>query len=383
MKNDNRSGQRSSRYDMLERVFRLLEYLRVNTDESHTVSQVKLRSSAEIAGSVPSKDTFNKTMRDLADILNCDKNGIRSEEDWRLVYKTFAEVYGSAGGEYSEEEAEKMLRSVTGIYYSHIFSDEELTAIINSLRTSKFVTKEAAEKIIGKLKSELASKYYKEPLYKVNADEFTDSPELVGSLAAIQKAIGLRNDITFTFRYYNENGQPEPNKAKRHQVSPHYIVTNGGRFFLLGGHKKVDKWELCVYRIDLMDNIHISKEGGKFVESVPAHKIHGLPRSAAELDKFRSTHPYMSFEADTIKVKIKALKTPRTDRGKRLTHLIDIFGRDNFKVLGNGLYEVECTEYDILMFALKECDDFEVDGPPEIREKIKGKIREIGKRYGV
>lgn len=73
--------------------------------------------------------------------------------------RNFEKIYGNKSDNVEEEES----NSVTGIYYSHIFSDDELTAIINSLRTSKFVTKDAAEKIIGKLKDELASKYYKEP----------------------------------------------------------------------------------------------------------------------------------------------------------------------------------------------------------------------------
>lgn len=379
MKNGNQQGKRGTRYDIMKRAFRLLEYLRVNTDKKHPISQKELSGSNGISKYIPAPDTFNKFMQELTDILNSDESGIRSPEKWHLVYKGFDKVYGNECEELGDEETYKKLCSVTGIYYSHIFSDDELTAIINSLRTSKFAEKDAAERIIGKLKSELASKYYKEPLYIANTDEFTDSPELVNNLLTIQKAIGLKNKITFSFRYYNENGQPEPNKSKRHTVSPHYIVTNGGRFYLLGGY---DNRKICVYRIDLMYEIHISKLDGKPVESMLTYRIHGMPKDGNELKRFIATHPYMSFETDTIKIELKALKVPRTERGKRLTHLIDIFGRDNCRLLENGNYEVECTEYDILMFALKECDDFEVVNPSEICEKIKEKIREIGKRYG-
>lgn len=379
MKNDNRRGQRSSRYDMLERVFRLLEYLRVNTDRAHCVSQAELRRSAEIADFVPSKDTFNKTMRELADILNSGEGGVRPEEDWRLVYKNFAEVYGNDAGDFGEEEADKKLRSVTGIYYSHIFSDDELAAIINSLRTSKFVTEQEAEKIIGRLKRGIASKHYREPSYTVNAHEPTDTPELAQNLVTIQRAIGRGNKITFSFRYYNEFGSLEPNKSERHTVSPYHITMRGGAYYLLGGF---ESGKMCVYRIDLMDDIRLSKKDGKLVKSLPANKIHGLPRDAAELERFKETHPYMSYETELIKVKLKALKAPRTNRGNRLTHLNGVFG-NNYKYLGNGYYEVECTEYDILTFAVRECDDFKVVEPKTIIEKIKDKIREIGKLYGV
>lgn len=132
-----------------------------------------------------------------------------------------------------------------------------------------------------------------------------------------------------------------------------------------------------------MKDIHISKNG-EYIKSLLQDKIRGLPKNNEELKEFKTTHPYMSFDTETIKVKLKALKTPRTDRGKRLTHLIDTFGEvDEHKPLNDGTYEVECTEFDILMFALRECDDFEVVGPAPIREKIKEKIREIGKRYGI
>lgn len=44
---------------------------------------------------------------------------------------------------------------------------------------------------------------------------------------------------------------------------------------------------------------------------------------------------------------------------------------------------MECTKFGILEFAFRESDDFEVTYPPEIREMIKDKIRELGTRYGV
>lgn len=376
LKNGNQQGKRGSRLDIMKRAFRILEYLRVNTDKKNPTSQEKLSESNEIAKYIPAPKTFNEFMHELTDILNSDEGGVKSPAKWRLVYKKFEKIYGNKSENVEEEES----NSVTGIYYSHIFSDDELTAIINSLRTSKFVTKDAAEKIIGKLKDELASKYYKEPPYKVNADEFTDRPEMVENLVKIQEAIGCKNKITFTFQYYNEAGNPEPNKSKRHTVSPYYIVANGGRFYLLGGY---NNGKMCVYRIDLMKDIHISKNG-EYIKSLSQDKIRGLPKNNEELKEFKTTHPYMSFDTETIKVKLKALKTSRTDRGKRLTHLIDTFGEvDEHKPLDDGTYEVECTEFDILMFALRECDDFEVVGPASIREKIKEKIREIGKRYGI
>lgn len=316
MKNDNPRGKRATRRQTIKRAIRLLEFFKRNTDEKHRAGVEELRKTPEISRYVRSPDTFNKTIRDLCESLNCDKNGLlKDESEWRLVCKGFSEYYGSNA---PDEPDEKSIASTRGIYYNHAFKEAELDAVITALRASKFVEKEEAERLAEKLKEHLASKHYKAPSNISYTDEFTDTKALAENLRRIQKAINSDSKISLTFNYFNPNGILEPNTSKRHTISPYYIVSSGGAFFLLGLY---DNGKLCVYRIDLMSDIHIS---GK---RLPKEGKWAFPQSEKELPEFLVRHAYMSFEDETITVTLKAIKPPsRAKNDLRLTHLHNVFG---------------------------------------------------------
>ncbi len=369
LKNNNPRGRRTSRRAVIERVIRLLEFFRENTDEKHPIGEKELRSSAEISEFMPSSVIFYETVREMCEALNCDENGtLRDKSEWRLLCKGFADYYGG------DDPDDDSLNSARNIYYKHTFGESELDAMITALATSKFVDKGEAKKLTEKIKKHLASKYYKAPTYIPYTDEFTDTKALTENLRRIQKAISGDSKISLTFNYYNRAGVLEPNKSKRHTINPYYIISKNGAFYLLGLY---DNGRLCFYRIDLMSDIHISgerlsKAGGR-----------SFPQNENELPKFLASHAYMSFDNEIKTITLKALKAPsRVKNELRTTHLHNVFG-EHFKALGGGRYSVECTEFDILEFAFRERDDFEVVEPSEIREKIKDKIREMAKRYDV
>lgn len=94
---------------------------------------------------------------------------------------------------------------IKNIYYNQIFTEDELTAMINALHTSKAVSKAQAEAIAEKLKKNLASKHYKLPLYKLDFSEPTDGlteedrARLAENIALIQKAISEGVQISFIY----------------------------------------------------------------------------------------------------------------------------------------------------------------------------------------
>ena len=183
------NNNRKSNAVLLERCFRLLDHLKHNTDSEHTITQAELRRDKEISDYLGSKDTFNKMMQNLTLALNTNSNDeIKPEEEWRLVYKAFSNFYGD-----SDTEEDFDLSSVRDIYYNHIFTNDEITEIINALRMSKTADNDTCEKIIEKIKRELVSKHYKEYSCRLYNSEYTDSDLLDTNLSLIQQAILCRN----------------------------------------------------------------------------------------------------------------------------------------------------------------------------------------------
>lgn len=363
---DNR-GDRSNK-KMLERCFRLLEYLRKNTDKDHPTIQARLRES-ELKPILGTNETFNKTVSQLAEALNYDKHGVKPEDEWVLVYKAFRDFYGENG-----DDADEMSSSVKDIYFNHIFTNDEVTAIINALRTTKAVSRERAENIIKKLKNRLTSKYYQEPSYKLNSCEFTDTPRLSENLEIIQEAISDRKMLEFTFNYYGANGKLTP--CNCHSVSPHYIVVNNGRFYLWCSFNKFNNsW---VFRIDLMTGVRISVYNKKPLPAEDTAHIRDLPPEMS--DEFKVKHLYMSYETP-LTVKLKNTKTLSDDE-LTYTFIHDTFG-SNFTVIDEkeGIVRVRCSEFGIINFALEYNDCVEILDPPELREKIAERVKQLNEKY--
>ena len=74
-------------------VYRLLEFLKKNTDKDHPATQAKLRELAgeELSGKLMGdKGTFSRRLGELADAFNRDEDGnILPKDEWRIVYQGY------------------------------------------------------------------------------------------------------------------------------------------------------------------------------------------------------------------------------------------------------------------------------------------------------
>lgn len=350
----------------LERCFKLVEHLRKNTDEDHTLNQTELRNSP-IADILGNRDTFNKTIRTLAEILNTGENGeLLPEEDWRLSYRAFRECFGD-----DSELDDCRASSVKDIYYKHVFSDEEALTLINAVDMSK-LDRDTADELINKIRGRLMSKHFTMPAPRLNSSEFTDSPQLYYNLELIQRAISDGRMISFYFNYYNK--EKKLVKFKEYTVSPHYIIANAGRYYLWGGF---DSGRLCDMRIDLMTNIRISEENGKPLPSLEKKRIGRLPETMN--DEFKVKQLQMSYD-EPVTVWFKWLDTLGDNKTPNYTKLHDVFG-SGFTVEKGGVVRVRCSEFGIVNFAIQYGDLAEIIEPKLVREKIAEKIKTLCKKY--
>lgn len=367
----------------IKRCFKLLDYLKSNTDNEHTITQAELRRDEEISGYLGSKDTFNKMVRTLSMMLNTDGNDkIKPEEEWRLVYKAFRESYGEIDAEAEiDTEADIGPSSVRDIYYNHVFTNDEITEIINALRMSKTADNDTCEKIIEKIKRELVSKHYKEYSCRIYNSEYTDSDLLDTNLSLIQQAISKRQQLSYRMNYYNSKKRLVPVRKTEKVISPHYIVTNAGRFYVIGCFEGENK-TLCIIRIDLMSDVKVLKK-----TVTPPKEIQGLP-DIMEND-FKSLQLNMSYDSP-IPVRIRITKK-LTDSviGAQVTNhtfVHDIFG-DEYSVISSDskgdVIRVKCPPFAIKNLAMQYSDVVEVLEPERLRNEIKDMIRRLNEKYDV
>lgn len=402
---DNKNYKKSGR-SAIENIFQILSYLKENTDKCHPTSQGEMRKG-ELGEYMGTHSTFNQKMINLALAMDYDpyQMEFKREEDCRLIYDSLKPLLSNNEDYSNDEDEDEMndkisledrIRSVRNIYYNHPFSPEEVVDLINAVQMSKALNPEQVERLVRKIKMELASKYNRDHTCRIHNNENTDSELLKKNLAVIQSAIKENCQLSYNFCYYttdkSEYGDEEVPKPvleftaaeeiKTH-VSPHYIIQDNGRFFLIGcfENDKSKGKRLSIYRIDLMKNVKIREENGKKILATKADEAKTSVLYKEQLENFRHTHLGMGYDTPKT-VKMRVTNFYRTGK-PNLTFLHDSFG-DDYTITGydNGvIVSVRTSVYGIVNWALEHSDKVEVLDPSDVVETIKARVRELNDKY--
>ncbi len=92
-----------------ERSWRILEYLKRNSDLDHPVSRAELLKDPTMKKYVDGKDTFKDAIFNMAHVLNSGENESTLPQDqWKIFYQAYSDIYGdgSNGRELENEEEE-------------------------------------------------------------------------------------------------------------------------------------------------------------------------------------------------------------------------------------------------------------------------------------
>lgn len=395
-----------------ERMFKVLEYLKRNTDREHPTTQAKMRKDPEVSEFIGDKETFNRLIKDMARTMNSDEFGYKREEDWKIYFHDFQKYYGDDAEDYDEEanfgndreyeEFADQTMHIDGLYYNRTFSYDEINSIIEGILATKTLHTKAAADLIKKVEENLTTKFYKKgakQICKVMEPELADREQLSANLLMIQKAIDNNVQISFRFNGYTYQKRLEPVRDGKDTVSPYYIVASGGRYYLLACKEVVIKGEtvknMSIWRIDLMTEMEIPGEN-------EASGIKGKPRIAKKdvdhlpmewSDDFQLKHLNMSYDKPVwITLKIKSPKQ-ENDPSRRVkvdyTFLHDWFG-DKFRYVEtertpphDDIVKVECSPFAMTHWALQYCDRVEVIEPESIRNDVIEKIRNLNVKYGL
>lgn len=379
-----RNSNKPSKY---ERSYRILEYLKKNTDQEHKVKQSDLRKIEYLKQYIGNKETFNDTIVNMANAMNSDSNErINPEEEWRIVFDAFAKRYGSEGSEEEEEEGTQRM-PIRGLYYNHIFSYDEINSLIEGILFSKTMTPEDGKKLIEKIENHLTTKFYPKgakQICRVNEPQLTDKGRIRENLKMIQHAIDERVQISFRFCGYNRRKELEPVREEKDTVSPYYLVANGGKYYLLACKEMRINEELIrkmsIWRVDLMGEMEIPGRDEKLgIPGIPAlkkEKVKHLPKQWSE--DFHLSHLNMAFD-EPVKIR---LKITRVREKADYTFLHDWFG-DTFRFVGKSdIVEVKCSPFAMVNWALQYSDRVEVLEPESIRQQVAEKVRRLYEKYG-
>ena len=358
---------------IIRRAFEILRYLKHHTDKDHPTTQTVMRGAIDNVGS---KGSFIKMMKCMAKVLNFDENEIlRKEGDRRLLFSGFENMYNKEYGEFKEGES----FSLKDIYYNHPFSQDEVRKIVTAIKTSTIILPDEQNKLIEKVKSELASEHFKDTSDAIYTKEQVFSKSFGTNLIKVQKAISEGKQITFNMNYYDYyDGKNKLIKYRESlKISPCFIMVDSGKYFVAGCFENNDKKNLAIIRIDLMSKIEMTEESATRLYDIPE-----LQKASKEYNKisekyFRTLHLDMSYDSPII-VEMKVRKTAKTNNSVNYTPIHDAFG-DNYTVV-DDIVRVRCSRYGIVNWALSH-DEVEIISPYDVVDEITEKVCKLNEKY--
>ncbi len=254
-------------------IFKLLEFIRKNTDKDHPVTQAGLREAAKqqlgegpAAEMMGDKGTYSRRLHELADAYNTDADGVLlSKDEWKIVYPGYGR---------DKSDGKKNGK----VYYSHPVNNDELDFLIKSIRETRDFSQEEKESLEKRVKSALASDHY-------HYDEFNGSIIRDLSVSEDDKTTLIENNISIIRSFMKKglmiditvlSSDDEADKAKSqiYQVSPYRIVYKDSLYWLIANwherpaetfpenpyyvYERKFPWytdKLTAYRIDLITDI--------------------------------------------------------------------------------------------------------------------------------
>ena len=361
-----------------ERAYRILEYLRWNSDREHPVTQADMRRSGELKDYMGGKDTSHNLILSMVMAMNFDEHSLRPRREWKLSFKEFEAQYGGELQEDDDSEAPELneLR-IRGLYYQHSFTYEEVNRLIEAVQLSGTLSTGETKTLTEKLERCLTTKFYpKGPkqVCTVLTPRLTPPERLRENLLTIQRAIEGRQKISFFFNAYRRDKQLQRVRETRDVLSPYYVAASGGRYYLLACGE--GKNAMSIWRIDLMTELEITGE-----RAVEKRLVRGLPLRWTE--EFHLSHLNMAYD-EPVPI---LLRIARDERGGPVnyTFLHDWFG-DSFRTVKTeddyDLVRVSCSPFAMVNWALQYSDRVEVLEPARVREEVVRKIGALARKYG-
>lgn len=152
---------------------------------------------------------------------------------------------------------------------SREFETAELKLLVDSVQSSKFITKKKTDVLIKKLEG-FTSRHFANELNRqvYVADRIKVTNETVYyNVSLLHDAISVNKKIAFKYFSYNLSKKREfRNEGKEYEVSPYNLVFSEDNYYLISHYPKNEK--LTHFRVDRMSDIRIIDERRKDISEV-------------------------------------------------------------------------------------------------------------------
>lgn len=257
----------------LKYAFKLLEFIRRNTDKDHPLTQAALRELADTqmgAGAssdlMGDKGTYARRLHELADAYNTDENGtVLPKDEWKIVFPG-----------YGRDKSD--VKKNGKVYYSQPVDADELDFLIRSIRESHDFTKQEKESLEKRLTNALGNVYYQHNEFNgriirnLSVIEDDETARIERNISLIRSY--MQNGLMIDIRVWSSDEEADKKFTRTYQVSPYRIVHKDTFYWLIANeherpaetapenpyylYERKFPWYtdcLSAYRIDLIADI--------------------------------------------------------------------------------------------------------------------------------
>lgn len=322
----------------------ILQILNKYTDENHKLTYERIVKILENDGFEIDRKTIYRCLEDLKSI-GVDIQGV---------------------GERDADDKKKYSRS--GVWLKRDFSNENLQMLIDSVLYSKYIPKDEAKTLIGKIR-ELGNEDFRNKnkgIAKLDFVYHKRDTAFFRELNVIQQAIALGRKLTITnIKRVVKNGEIKK-EEKNIIISPYHLVFANGFYYLIGyNEEKQEIWHLRV------DRIYNAK-----IEDSPVKPISDTELKGVDIGDYLLSNPKM-FPGKKERVIIKI-------DSDQIEHVYDTFG-EKFSVYGSDelttTIRIDCNLKDAYYWALQYSGIVEVLEPQELRKRLRDAAEELVSRY--
>ncbi len=305
-----------------------------------------------------------------------------SDEEHRLLQQDIIDLLDSNYGISCERRAIKSnITSLQDLGYDIVadkgyylrtreFSDAELRLLIDSIFSSGVIPDKEAHQLVKKLEK-YSNKYFKahvSHIHSASSGKNADNQDVMDSIAAIDTAISKGKKISFSYLQYGIDFKLHPKRDIRYIVSPYQMISDKGKYFLLGNYDGYDN--ISHYRLDRITDVEILKGPRK-----PMKSVEGL-ENGLNIADYIAEHVYM-FSGESVHVKLRADEN-------LMDTLIDNFGKDFRAQLGEGndiIVDLKCNPDAFFYWVMQYGEHTEVLEPENMRQRIKEATFQIYNKY--
>ena len=250
----------------------------------------------------------------------------------------------------------------------------EVQFVTDALFSSKAIPAKAAADLAKSIQSVLSvhQRANYNYIYKTPQVNRTDSKEVFWAIDTMHEAIKKGKRISFQYKTYDEHGKETlRNDGYRYIVSPYYLVSNNGFYYLLCNYREKYR-PINVFRVDCMTNLKIEEEWS----IKPLSTIKGA--EDFDIAKYLNEHIYM-LGGETIDA------TLRVDKPWGIQYLRDWFGNKARLIEKDGVLQakIKCNESSLFFWILQYGDEFTLLEPEPLVQRLREHLKQQSEKYGV